>query len=244
MKKTVVITGVSAGIGTCIAKFFANDKYNVVGLDKVEPQHNYCDKFLAVNLEKLVSDERFWEEFSKELINEIPTIDTLVNNAALQILGSLHEMKISDWRKTMDINLNAPLLLSKLFANQLELRNGSIINISSIHANITKPRFISYATSKAALIGLTQALAVDLGGRIRVNSISPAAIETTMLKEGFKNNQKGYDQLKSFHPIKRIGKPEEVAELCLFLASKKSKFITGANFEIDGGISKRLHDPD
>jgi len=125
----------------------------------------------------------------------------------------------------------------------LEKEKGCIINIGSIHATQTKPRFVAYATSKAGLVGLTQALAIDLRDRVRINCISPAAVETEMLKAGFKDDEAGYKLLESYHPINRIGQPEEIAELCLFLSSDKCRFLTGTNIEVDGGISKRLYDP-
>lgn len=244
MEKTVVITGVSGGIGSLIAKAFNGDGYSVIGIDKKKPNHNHCHKYFEADIGKMVSSPDYFEKLSRLLFGEIPKLNTLVNNAALQILGSVKEIKLEDWQNTIDVNLTAPFILSKMFLERLEAEKGSIINISSIHAAMTKPKFIAYATSKAALIGLTQAMAVDLGDKVRVNSISPAAIETPMLKEGFNDNPKGYEKLKSYHPIRRIGKPEEIANLCLFLASDKSNFVSGANFEIDGAISKRLHDPD
>ena len=90
---------------------------------------------------------------------------------------------------------------------------------------------------------MTKATAVEFGNKIRVNSISPAAISTQMLKDGFIGRSNKYVELNKMHPVGRIGKPNEVAELCFFLSSEKAKFINGANFEIDGGIGSRLHDP-
>lgn len=241
--KTVLITGVSGGIGSLIAKAYKDEGYFIVGIDRVPPAHNYCDSYYDTDINKIVLDEIYFTSWEKTFYEEIKRLDVLVNNAAIQILGTVEELSHEDWHQTLNVNLNAPFMFSKLFLDLLEESNGSIINISSIHARMTKPRFVAYATSKAALVGLTQAMAVDLGGRVRVNSINPAAVETPMLQDGFKGDAKGYEMLKKFHPANKIGKPEDVAELCLFLSSSKAKFITGANFEIDGGISKRLHDP-
>lgn len=241
--KTVLITGVSGGIGSLIAKAYKDEGYFVAGIDRVPPYHEFCDTYYDTDINKIVSDEGYFDTWKKTFHNEIKRLDVLVNNAAIQILGTVDELTHEDWHLTLNVNLNAPFMFSKLFLDLLEKYSGCIINISSIHARMTKPRFVAYATSKAALVGLTQAMAVDLGGRVRVNSINPAAVETQMLQDGFKNDLEGYEMLKSFHPVNSIGKPEDVAELCLFLSSSKAKFITGANFEIDGGISKRLHDP-
>jgi gluconate 5-dehydrogenase len=241
--KSVLITGVSGGIGSLIAKAYKAEGYLVAGIDRVPPSHSYCDSYFDTDLNKIVLDEEYFNSWKATFHEEIKNLDVLINNAATQILGTVDEISHDDWNQTLNVNVNAPFMFSKLFLDLLERSSGCIINISSIHARMTKPRFVAYATSKAALVGLTQAMAVDLGGRVRVNSINPAAVETQMLQDGFKDDMQGYEMLKSFHPAKTIGKPEDVAELCLFLSSPKAKFITGANFEIDGGISKRLHDP-
>ena len=109
----------------------------------------------------------------------------MINNAAVQRLDHVKNIKLEDWQESLNVNLTGPMLLSKLFLNRLETNHGCIINIGSIHQQLTKPEFVTYATTKSALIGLTKAMAVDLEGRVRVNAISPAAIETEMLKAGF-----------------------------------------------------------
>ena len=109
---------------------------------------------------------------------------------------------------------------------------------------ITKKKFISYATSKSALVGLTKSMSVDLQGKVRVNSISPAAIDTPMLHEGFNNNEQNIKKLNSLHPSQRIGKPNEIAKLARFLAERDLGFLNGANLNIDGGISNVLKDLD
>ncbi|MCU0394198.1 MAG: SDR family oxidoreductase, partial [Thermoflexibacter sp.] len=169
-------------------------------------------------------------------------LDLLINNAAVQLLSPTETNALADWYETMNVNLTAPMLLSQLFLPMIEKEGGSIINIASIHQQLTKPRFVSYATSKSALVGLTKAMAVDLQGRIRVNCISPAAIETDMLRAGFNHDEDALNALKKLHPVQRIGYPEEVARLALFLASEQAKFINGANLQLDGGISSVLHD--
>lgn len=242
-KKVVLITGASGGIGSSIAKVYHDNGYFVVGLSRSEPDARHVDKNYSIDLDRLVEDAAYFESWVKTFRDEVGRLDVLINNSAAQILAPIDELTHEAWRKTLNVNLSAPFVLSKFFVPMLELNDGCIINIGSIHATQTKPRFVAYATSKAGLVGLTQALSIDLRDRVRVNCISPAAVETEMLKDGFKDDQAGYDLLKSYHPINRIGQPEEIAELCLFLSSDKCKFLTGANIEVDGGISKRLHDP-
>jgi gluconate 5-dehydrogenase len=144
----------------------------------------------------------------------------------------------------MNVNFTAPLLLSQVFLGRLEKSKGSVINIASIHHQLTKKRFIAYATSKSALVGLTKALSVDLQGRVRVNAISPAAIDTQMLRDGFNNDEATVKMLRELHPSQRIGKPQEVSQLALLLAEDRLGFINGANLNIDGGISNVLKDLD
>ena len=108
------------------------------------------------------------------------------------------------------VNFFAPVEISKAFLDDLSKNNGSILNIGSIHRELTKPYFSAYATSKSALAGLTKSLSVEFGDKIRVNAIEPAAIETSMLKAGFKDHPDKLKKLADFHPSKKIGKPEDI----------------------------------
>jgi NAD(P)-dependent dehydrogenase (short-subunit alcohol dehydrogenase family) len=108
---------------------------------------------------------------------------------------------------------------------------------------LTKSGFAAYATSKAALAALTRSLAVELGGRVKVNSIRPAAISTPMLVDGFADNPAAMTDLLQYHPSGCIGSPEDVAKAALFLAENESPFLTGTELALDGAISSRLHDP-
>ncbi|KAA9353493.1 SDR family NAD(P)-dependent oxidoreductase [Larkinella humicola] len=240
--KKILITGVLGGIGSALALAFREAGYYVYGLDIQASEHHQADRLIQFDLHQFSTNEAYRNEWKHTFNVLIPELHVLINNAAVQMLGSLDELKLDDWNHTMTVNLTGPLLLSQHFLEQLEDVNGSIINIGSIHQQLTKRRFISYATSKSALIGLTRALAVDLEGRVRVNAISPAAIETDMLLAGFDGNQGALDELRKIHPVQRIGRPQDVATMALFLASENSGFIHGANLSLDGGISSVLKD--
>lgn len=242
MSKFALVTGVLGGIGSEIAKSLKENGYYVYGLDLRDDFDYKCDRFIRFNIDEFVSDSSYRIKFTEIFNQLIPKLDLLVNNAAVQRLGALEDLKIDDWNETLNVNLTGPLLLSKLFLKRLQESNGSIINIGSIHERLTKKAFIAYATSKSALIGLTKALAVDLEGKVRVNAVSPAAIETDMLRDGFKNDENKIKALESLHPVQRIGYPEDVAKLVLFLASENNGFIHGANISLDGGISSVLKD--
>jgi NAD(P)-dependent dehydrogenase (short-subunit alcohol dehydrogenase family) len=133
-----------------------------------------------------------------------------------------------NWDDTLGVNLLALFFLAQGLLPELEKAAGSVINISSIHARLTKKDFVAYDNSKAAISGMTRAMAVDLGPRVRVNSIEPAAIETDMLKAGFERKDDRCLQLKACHSTRGIGRPEEVARLALAMASGEMLFLHGA----------------
>jgi len=219
--KKALITGVLGGIGSALAMAFRAEGYYVYGLDVREDFKFDCNSFVQFNLDDFCKNADYRKEWSAFFEKEITSLDVLINNAAVQKLDKLDDLQLEDWEETL---------------------NGTIINIGSIHYQLTKPRFISYATSKSALIGLTKALAVDLEGRVRVNAISPAAIETDMLLAGFDGDERALEELRRIHPVQRIGYPQEVAKLALFLASENTGFIHGASLTLDGGISSVLKD--
>ncbi|WP_140217080.1 SDR family NAD(P)-dependent oxidoreductase, partial [Vibrio parahaemolyticus] len=171
-------------------------------------------------------------------------ISALVNNAAVQILSHSRNMSREQWQSSFNVNLTAPFFLSQLFLDDLERTHGSIVNISSIHATQTKKEFVAYATTKAALSSMTRNMVLDLGNKVRINAIEPAAIATDMLKAGFEGKEDKFRQLEAFHPIGRVGTPEEVAKLAVFLSSDEAGFVQGACISASGGISGCLSDPD
>ena len=125
----------------------------------------------------------------------------------------------------------------------LEENSGSIIHITSIHSRLTKNGFSAYSTSKSALTNLTKSLSIELGNKVRVNAIEPAAIDTDMLREGFKKNKLAFTQLNEFHPTGSIGNPEDVLRSVIFLLDPSNKFLNGCILSLSGGIHNRLFDP-
>lgn len=244
-KRTVLITGASGGVGASLCRAFRSNGYWVIATDLRESEGVDCDAFIRQDLVQLSLSEDASIKFKKAVCHHLngAPLNVLINNAAIQRLDKTDKITRQDWFDSLSVNLTAPLFLSQLFLDDLESSKGNIINISSVHEKLTKPNFVSYATTKAALSGLTRSLAVDLGGRVRVNAIRPAATATEMLLAGFLNNDEAFDQLKSFHPIGRIAEPSEIAGVALFLASEAASFITGACMNVDGGVLARLHDP-
>ena len=249
MKKAVIITGVSGDIGRSLAKEFKLSGWFVIGLDIKETKDKancYYDKFYKFDLSYCIKNPEIFDDLAKNIKLEISNnkhyLYGIINNAAIQIVKPFKRIEASDWINSFSVNFFAPVEISKAFLDDLSKNNGSILNIGSIHRELTKPYFSAYATSKSALAGLTKSLSVELGDQIRVNAIEPAAIETSMLKAGFKDHPDHLEKLANFHPSKKIGKPEDVAKAALFLMSSEQKFINGAILKVSGGINCRLHD--
>lgn len=244
--KTVLITGATGGIGRALVSSFQSAGYCVVATDLCPPKADLkCEHYVQADLARFAQDEDYAKKIEFELRESLKgRLDVLINNAAIQILGGADNLTRQEWNTTLDINLLAPFLMTQAFLKELEASKGCVINIGSIHARLTKKNFVAYATSKAALAGMTRALAVDLGPRVRINAIEPAAIETEMLKQGFDGKADLYSKLEQCHPQQRIGQPTEVARLALVLASEGMDFLHGSCLGLDGGISGRLYDPD
>jgi len=243
--KNVLITGAEGGIGRALCKEYMKAGYRVIASDRNPNNGVDCDTFLQFDLSIFTRDEKYKEDTIQRIIETLQGngLSVLINNAAIQILNATENVTIDDWRTTLDTNLIAPFILIQSLLHELERAKGNVLNIASVHATNTKPGFITYATSKTALVGLTRALAVDLGARIRVNALAPAATATPMLLAGFEGKPELFKQLSHMHPLGRIATPEEVARVALFLTSDAASFITGAVISVDGGISGRLHDP-
>lgn len=242
-----LITGAAGGIGLALVRAFGDAGYDVIATDTAtQPAGLACQRYLQADLANFVEDEACAAEFFAGVREHLEGrgLRALINNAATQILGGGQSLTRGQWRKTLDVNLLAPFFLTQGLLPELEAARGDVVNISSIHARLTKRNFVAYATSKAALSGMTRAMAVDLGARIRINAIEPAAIATDMLREGFANRPDLYRQLEDCHPRGSIGTPDEVARLALAIVSGGMGFLHGACISLDGGIGARLFDPD
>lgn len=240
----VVVTGSNGGIGSAIARVLKDSGYFVIGVGR-SPDQGRSDRYIRCDLDAFVREPSVREGFAGDVARLLDgrELAALVNNSAVQKLSPAPDMPLGDFVTTMNVNVTAAFALSQALLPMLERSGGSILNIGSIHARLTKPGFAAYATSKAALRGLTQALAVDCGDKVRVNLIEPAAISTDMLLAGFAGSREAFEELNACHPAGRIGQPEEIAELAAFMISGKCAFMNGSIVEVNGGIGARLHDP-
>ncbi len=245
MTKYCIITGTSGEIGSSLAKIFSENRYTVIGIDYKEPRkNNYCNHFIQADLEKFADSDIYASTIItqiKKILNGAP-VEILINNAAVQILGSIENLTREDWAKTLNTNLIAIFFLSQSLLNELETAEGCILNISSIHANLSKPNFMAYSVSKSALSSMTKSMAINLGKRVRVNAIEPAAIDTKMLRAGFKFDDAAISKLQNAHPVKEIGSPHNLAKFAYQICTMRDIFLTGSIFTYDGGISSTLND--
>jgi NAD(P)-dependent dehydrogenase (short-subunit alcohol dehydrogenase family) len=189
--KTVLVTGAAGGIGKSICEVFLKEGYKVIGVDCVE-RAALPYEVIQFDISKLRNSDSKCEEFYQyvEKVAE-GRLNALVNNAAVQIVKPVEEITTLDWDVTLDTNLLAPFWLTQGFLPMLRAAKGSIVNISSIHAALTKKEFTVYSTSKGAMVSMTRALALELAPDVRVNAVLPAATDTPMLREGFKDNPDG-----------------------------------------------------
>ncbi len=245
--KGVLVTGCNGGIGRALVSGFAAAGWTVIGVDRSgdETQAALAGGTVVADIGRFAAAPDYLREIGgivRQRLGGAP-LCAVINNAAVQHLARLDALSPAAIVETMNVNAVAPMLIVKEFLPELEANKGAVVNIGSVHAQATKPEFSAYAASKAALHGLTRALAVDLGPKVRVNTLAPAATATAMLEAGFENNPSAFEALKAVHPLRRIAEPEEIARLALFLAGDEAAFLTGTTLYADGGVLSRLHDP-
>lgn len=220
-----------------------------MGLDIKTSKNNNLKNFFEINcdLAKFAKDQTYRNQILSLIKDSIPKNlkeFIIVNNAAAQILKAVTELEWEDWEKSLAINSIAPFFVIKEFLDILNLTNGRIINISSIHGKLTKSNFAAYAASKAALESITRSLAIELSHNgISVNCVAPAAIMTDMLISSFDNNKSKLKDLENRHPAKKIATPSELAIFIKSLTDSKGNFLTGSVISFSGGISNLLNDP-
>ena len=245
MQRIAVITGASGAIGKAVAERFKHDNYLVCGIDMIEIENEHLDFFIKCDLNAMVNSSDILDDVLLKIKHwaGTQTIDVLVNNAAYQHVSRAHPIPVSELMKSYSTNVIAPYLLITTLLESMTRETGSVVNVGSIHSRLTKPGFIAYATTKAALAAMTRGLALDLEDRIRINCIEPASVETPMLVDGFKGFPEKMRELESYHPQKRIAKAVEIAELIFVISSSKVRFLHGSCIDMSGGISCQLHDP-
>jgi NAD(P)-dependent dehydrogenase (short-subunit alcohol dehydrogenase family) len=244
--KTVMVTGAAAGIGAGIARRFAQAGYGVAVFDiDGHGARQIATEISGLAIEGDVASEESVREAVRVAVSQLGSLDVLVNNAGIEVSGSISELSSADWDRQMSVNLRGVFLMSKYGVEFMRGRGGAIIHIASVHSFVSWPGCAAYDSTKAALIGLTRAMALDHGrDGIRVNAICPGYIDTPLMErwlESVPNREETLRQVLSFHPLGRVGTPHDVAEAALFLASEAASFISGASLVVDGAMTAAGH---
>ena len=248
--KTVLVTGAAAGIGAGIAERFSEAGYSVAAFDidgagAIRMAERLRTNAPAVAIQGDVSIEENARGAVAKTIRELGSLDVLVNNAGIEVSGSVSDLAPSAWDRQIAVNLRGAYLMSKYTIEQMRGRGGAIIHISSVHAFVSWQGIAAYDATKAGLLGLTRAMALDHGPeKIRVNSICPGYIDTPLMEKwlaSVPDREETMRQVLSYHPLGRIGTPRDVAEAALFLASDAASFVSGAFLVVDGAMSVAGH---
>jgi NAD(P)-dependent dehydrogenase (short-subunit alcohol dehydrogenase family) len=241
-RKTLILTGASRGIGHATVKRFASAGWRVITCSR-HPFPENCpwemgpEDHIQVDLSDPRDTERAIAEMRQRLADQHGHLSALVNNAGISPkgsegvrLGTLNTPH-DDWRRVFQVNFFAPVLLARGLLAELERAHGAVVNVTSIAGSRVHPfAGAAYATSKAALAGLTREMATDFGPRgVRVNAISPGEIDTAILSPG--TDRIVNEQI----PMRRLGEPEEVAKAIYFLCTEQSSYVNGAELHINGG---------
>ena len=247
--KNVLITGAATGIGRAVAVRFGKDGANVGVNFYVGPEdaEETCKQVAAarasdgkqVALQADVSDEAQVKAMFERFIKEFGSIDVLINNAGIQKAADSHELPAADFDRVLAVNLRGPFLCArealKLFLSQG--RGGVILNNSSVHEIIPKPKYLSYSVTKGGLENLTKTLALEYAGRgIRVNAVGPGAT-VTPINSAWTNDPAARAEVESHIPMGRAGAAEEMAAVFSFLASDEASYITGQTIYTCGGLT-------
>lgn len=218
--KVVAVTGGAKGIGKRICDKFAEAGATVCTIDILDNAYFVGD----------LAEKDTLDAFAKKVVNDYGRVDYLINNAKPKTCG-ITNGSYEDFEYAQKVGVIAPFYLSKLFAPYFA-EGASIINISSSRDRMSQPETESYTAAKGGIAALTHAMAVSLAGRVRVNSISPGWIDTDYtVYEGADANQ---------HPAGRVGNPDDIANMVMYLCSDMAGFITGENICIDGGMTKQM----
>lgn len=246
--KVAIVTGGGQGIGKAIAKQFLEKGFSVViaEIDEEAGRETEAEYQPLGSIRFIPTDVANEESVNKligETVNSFARIDVLVNNAAQSNPENhpITKLSLEDWHQVLSINLTGAFLCTKYSVPYLKKNQGTIINIASTRALMSEPNTEAYSASKGGIVALTHALAMSLSPEIRVNCISPGWIDVSdWKKQAIRHKPQLTEQEHQQHPAGRVGKPEDVASFVIYLASSEASFITGENFVIDGGMTKKM----
>ncbi len=248
--KIALVTGAAMGIGAGIAERFVEAGAAVVVFDiNAERAHQTVQslnrKGRAIAIIGDVSCEEDVQNAVARTVQEFGALDVLVNNAGFEYLAQVVDLTSAQWDRQLGVNLKGYFLFCKYAIPHLRGRRGVIVNIASVHAFVSYEGYAAYDASKAGIIGLTRALALDHGREgIRVNAICPGYIDTPLMDKwlaDLPDPETTMREVMRAHPLGRIGTPRDIAEAALFLASDAASFISGTSLVVDGAMTAAGH---
>ena len=244
MKKVCAVTGGANGIGRCIVEEFTKQGYAVVFSDVDEARGETLEQALLENggeglfYRGDMAQKDALLGFAKAVTDRFGAVDALINNACVTRRGIVSGCTYEDFNYVLSLGVTAAYMLCSLLLPYMR-PGASVVNIASTRAFMSQPDTESYTAAKGGISALTHALAVSLAGKARVNAVSPGWIDTGEYhEEGRLSPYSKGDILQ--HPCRRVGKPGDIAAMCLFLCSGQASFITGQNFAVDGGMTKQM----
>jgi NAD(P)-dependent dehydrogenase (short-subunit alcohol dehydrogenase family) len=229
--RVAMVTGGASGIGRIIADTLLNEGWMVVLFDLEEPDAPIGQNGLVMLGD--VGSESDVKDAIQEAVDTFGGLDALVNNAGIGINRPLEKLTLEEWNRVIGTNLTGTFLCSKHAAPHLRKSNGAIVNIASTRAQQSEPNTEAYSASKGGIVALTHAMAASLGPDIRVNCISPGWIETDSEAVHSETDE-------AQHLCGRVGTPSDISTMVAYLLSDRAGFITGQDFVVDGGMTKKM----
>lgn len=240
--KTAVVIGGTSGIGEAIATGFAADGADVVATSRTEDAVRQTAAKLreagARTTEQVcdVTDRASVDSFRDTVFDEFGGVDVLVNSAGIAAREEFLDLSEEDWGRVLDVQLSGVFRVCQSFAGEMD--GGSIINISSMSADLGRTRLLPYCAAKSGVNALTRCVAKELGPDIRVNAIAPGFIETPMTSEEYAEGTQFRERIQERTSLARMGKPEEIVSVAIYFASDSSSYTTGEVHTVDGGFTR------
>lgn len=246
MRKAALVTGAGQGIGRAVAKRLLEEGYAVTIAERDEEAgREALQEFAGLGELQFVpcdvSEEDDVRRAVDAALERFGRLDLLVNNAGIMVRKPVTELSLEEWNRVVGVNLTGHFLCARQAAPHLLRTRGAVVNIASTRALMSEADTEAYSASKGGIVALTHALAVSLGPEVRVNCVSPGWIDVSEWKKRSARHQERLSEGDHRqHPAGRVGRPEDVAEMVLFLAGERSGFVTGQNFVLDGGMTRKM----